>query len=628
MFKKLSTILFIGLLASCSGAAVETPTEETKEEKINKLSINIENVKTLFYKGDSFSLDGIEVSLMEFKNFEWVKEKDISNYVSSIKEGDTLNNEGEVTVTVSYQDYVPFEYTIDVIDIDKYKTNKDFDFAKNTYLDSEGNTKPINTTILANNCVDIAYLDPLSKNNHVLVVPYYFSEDEDMATEENREIIKTVFFGSEEDMKKHNQPYSVKSYYEASSFGKTIFDGDVLPWIKASVGSSENMVNGGYAASEDIYNRYVSEYNKENHGILGKDAKEWTYYDGNKDGCIDLIWFVYSKDMQHVGTDQWWAYTAHDATKMSPSINRPVPKTICWGSFGFLFGNYDPHTFVHETGHAYGLVDYYCYNGSWSPMGGIAMMDNNFGDHDSYSKFSLGWSVPRVVDESAIITLKPFATSNESVLLPSPNFNNTFLDEYLLLEYDGPFGLSTSDYINGYSGLMGYNKPGLRILHVDSRGIKDSNHKAPLVDNYLESSNFAYDNSKFGRNSGNKPSGCQTDYFEAINNPTNLDRSYALLTTIPATYNVDRNNFLDNIKLDNSALFTKGTTFSFNDGWTEFLPSACNLWNKARVPFKNSKGEYLESTIDKNMTIDYSIKVLEMSNEEIVIKIDKEDKNR
>lgn len=619
----LSSILLLG---ACSTQEVEGEKNETIEESIYKLSVKTDNCKTLFYKGDKFSLSGLEVDLLEYKDFAWSKNKEITNYISSIKEGDILQEEGEIEVSITYGDYVPFTYTIDVLNINKYKTNKNFDLATSTYKDSSNNEKALNTTLLASNCVNTAYLDPLGKNNHVLVVPYYFSEDEAIATEENREIIKTVFFGSEEEMNKHNQPYSVKSYYEKSSFGKTTFDGEVLPWIKSNVGSSENLANGGYEASQDIYNRYVSEYNKENHGILGKDAKEWTYFDGNKDGYIDLIWIVYSKEMQHVGTNQWWAYTTHDATTLSSSLNRPVPKTICWASIGFMFGNYDPHTYVHETGHAFGLMDYYCYNASWSPMGGIAMMDNNFGDHDSYSKFALGWSVPIVVDDSSIIKLKPFATSGESVLLPSPNFNGSFLDEYLLLEFDGPYGLSEKDYTNGYSGLMGYNKSGLRIMHVDSRGIKDNNHKEPLTTDYLEANNYAYDNSKFGRNSGNKPSGCQTDYFESNNNPTGLDRSYALITTIPATYNTERNNFLDNVKLDSSALFDKGTSFSFKEGWTEFLPSASNLWDKARTPIKNSKGEYLESSIDKNMTINYSVKVLDMNNDEITIKIDKEAK--
>jgi len=626
MLKKLTIAALIILLSACSSTSSSTTSENKTEEKIYKLAVNTENAQSLFYKGDKFSLKGVEVDLLVFENFSWVKEKEINDYESSIKEGEVLNEEGEIEISISYQDYVPHTYTVDVIDIAKYKTNNDFALATNSYVDENGVSKAINTTVLAGNNVDVAYLDPLGRNNRVLVVPYYFSEDEKVATEENRKIIETVFFGSEEEMNKHNQPYSVKSYYETSSHHKTNFDGVVLPWIKASVGSSENLVNGGYQASEDIYNRYVSEYNKDNHGILGANAKEWTYFDGNKDGYIDLIWFVYSKEMQHVGTDQWWAYTTHNATTLAPSINRPVPKTICWGSIGFLFGNYDPHTFVHETGHAYGLVDYYCYNSSWSPMGGIAMMDNNFGDHDAYSKFSLGWSTPTVIDESAIVKLKPFVTSNESILLPSPNFNGTFLDEYLLLEFDGPYGLSKKDYTNGYSGLMGYNKPGLRIMHVDSRGMKDSDHKAPLTNDYLTADNFAYDNSKFGRNSGNKPSGCQTDYFEAINNPTGLDRSYALLTTVPATYSAERNTFQENVKLDNSALFTKGTTFTFKDGWCEFLPSATNLWNKARTPIKNSKGEYLESVIDKNMTIDYSIKVLDMNEEEITLKIDKEGK--
>lgn len=79
-----------------------------------------------------------------------------------------------------------------------------------------------------------------------------------------------------------------------------------------------------------------------------------------------------------------------------------------------------------------GLEDYYCYNASWSPMGYVDMMDHNCGDHNSFSKFTLGWSSPKVVDKKVIIDLKPFVTTGESILLPSYNNNGTAFDEYLL----------------------------------------------------------------------------------------------------------------------------------------------------------------------------------------------------
>ncbi len=619
MKKKLMILPFLLtplVLVSCGNENTSSSSDDTpfSFEERRKISLDSSEAKTNYEVGESFSLNGLKVYLLRYDNVgEWIKEQEITNYTSSIEEGTKLNQEGVIEVEISYSTYSSLSYVIHVVSTAGYKSNEDFSYASTTYVDSEG-THELNAATLGKNQSNTAYLDPKSKNTKVLVVPYYFTDSKEVATEENRKMIQDTFFGSQETAEGHNMPYSVKSYYEASSENQLTFDGYVLPWYESRYGNSDNCPQGAMSASEDLYARYESEYAKENHGRLGADAPSWQEFDGDNDGYIDLVWFVYSRPMEHVGTDQWWAYTVHTATSNSASTAHPVIKTACWASFSFMNDAYDPHTFIHETGHAYGLNDYYCYNKSWSPMGGLAMMDNNIGDHDAYSKFALGWKAPLVVDENAVITLKPFANGGDSILLPSPNYNGTAFDEYFLLEFDGPYGLSKADYLNGYSGLSGFKKGGLRILHVDSR-IYDSSRFYPLEDNVWMGRNYCYDNSQFGRNSSNLASKCTTDYFEGANNPSKLDRSYSLVSTIPAFYDSSRNTLNSNMKLDDAALFRAGASWSLENSYHEFMPSYSNLWNKARS--HNSEGV----SINSSYKVPYNVRVLSVSDEEMKIVI-------
>lgn len=602
-------------LSSC-GTASGSSSSSHLEQKIQKLYVDDSQVKTTYYVGEKFTLENLVVKVLTFENHAWNDGEVISDYQSSIEEGTIFEKEENQKVTISYQSFVPHTFSIEIIDEKNYKTNEDFSSA---YVDVDGMN--LNTSIFGKNAQTTAYLDPLGKNNKVLVVPYYFLDQKEMATEENRKKIEETFFGTQEEAEKNDQPYSVKSYYENSSFFQTTFDGDVLPWFQASVGYSSQLKNGGYEAAEDIYNRYTSEYEKENHGMLGKDAHPWEYYDGNNDGMIDLLWIVYSKDRVEGGTDQWWAYTSHDGSTYKANLYRPVVKTFCWASFSFLWGGHDPHTFVHETGHAFGLDDYYDYNSAWSPMGKIDMMDSNVGEHNAFSKFALGWTKPLVVDDNAIIDLAPYATTGASILLPSPNYNGSSFDEYLLLQYDTPTGLNQKDYYSNSSAVTGYTKPGLRILHVDARTYGQSK-KEPLTtrqDIYDSAVDWIVDNSHFGRGSNNNPLNAKTEYWEGNYNTTHRDRSYSLVNVIPASYNVDVNTMNSVQALNNSALFQKGTVFSLEKSWHEFMPSYSNLWNKARSYAQDGTVQ-----IDESMKVNYQVSILSMDDTSLKVKIIKE----
>ena len=83
-------------------------------------------------------------------------------------------------------------------------------------------------------------------------------------------------------------------------------------------------------------------------------------------------------------------------------------------------GTFDPIVVIHETGHALGLPDYYDYDDTVGPRGGVGgldMMDGNWGDHNCFSKFLLDWMTPTVVSGGLnTVSLRSAGSFGEAVL--------------------------------------------------------------------------------------------------------------------------------------------------------------------------------------------------------------------
>ena len=507
------------------------------------------------------------------------------------------------------------------------KTNADFQKASTTYVDEKGVEQNLNMQTLFNNANN-PHLDPI-EDQRVLVVPFGFQDENlktNVQTQSNIERIRTTFFGTQEEIDAVGGWTSVSNYYSTSSFGKSEFKGDVVnTWCEYNGSSSDFLKaaggNLGTTAAEYVRSWYISEYAKTSHGSLGESAEPLSYYDQDNDGFIDLIWIVYSINYSQDNTQTWWAYVTYTSNTASKDLSRPNVKTLGWASINFMndaYNGYDAHTFVHETGHTYGLYDYYDYNDKWSPMGGIDMMDHNLGDHSAFSKFTLGWVNPLVVDDSSIITLRPTTTTGDCFILPSPNYNGTAFDEYIMVEYMAPVGLAKTDYTYGYKNTSGYSDRGIRISHIDAR-VKNDNRYIPL-DDIQKATNYIADNSYFGRNSSGKASSTTTDFFEGHLNDSNVDRSYYLVGVISASFDETRYNMNSKIYCDDSSLFKKNSEFSLDDGYNIFMPSYSSLWNKARSHVLNN--DDYKTVIDESLKCSYYVKVLDINEDEATLLIE------
>lgn len=277
---------------------------------------------------------------------------------------------------------------------------------------------------------------------------------------------------------------SLNSYYQKSSYGKLNIQGTVLePFNTGHTVSYYNNLQTKYnQALEDYYNYKTDVYPDNVEFSIIKEALayydatiNYDDYDTDKDGYIDSIYLVYTTDYNATDdTSLWWAFTTEYVTEDFEYYDGVEADYYTFFSYQFIFDKlqektvqYNAETIIHETGHLLGLTDYYDYDETVGPSGGIGggdMMDYNVGDHNAYSKLLLGWVTPLVVSgKTTTIELESFEKSGDCVFIFN-SWNQTFFDEYYVIDFYTPTGLNA--FSKGYNGL--FTTSGVRIYHVDA----------------------------------------------------------------------------------------------------------------------------------------------------------------
>lgn len=302
----------------------------------------------------------------------------------------------------------------------------------------------------------------------ILVVPVVFDDYLELATPAMKSAIERGFFGQSSDTGWE----SVASYYNKSSYGKLTLTGEVTDYFQLGLTTTqlESMPTDDYYywdqthyVIEALYDTLASM----NDGQLLRD------YDLDGDGYVDALYLVYMAPYDY-DSDLFWAFMYY--WNRYPLLTHPTFNSFAWSSYAFMeegdgysFTDVDAHTFIHETGHLFGLDDYYDYDGESNPSGSFDMMTNNVVDHTMYSKYLLNWSQPYVVNETTKITLAPAESSGDFIILNN-SWNNHVYDEYILIEYFTPTGLNYKDSLGfGYQNMRVFNESGVKIYHIDAR---------------------------------------------------------------------------------------------------------------------------------------------------------------
>ncbi len=322
---------------------------------------------------------------------------------------------------------------------------------------------------------------PSTGNVNVLVFPLSFKNQE--VPTNYKSTIEKGFNGTSEETGWE----SLKTYYQKASYGKLN--------IQATVMDAYN-TNDNYNRSQNYDSALDIDYLHE--ALAYYDSQiDYSDYDANNDGYIDCIYLVYLAPYNSTNDDSlWWAFTSKD--EEPTKYDNKTTDFYMFFSYeffneAFIYGettkqdkyiNINSQTVIHETGHALGLDDYYDYDASNGPIGGIGggdMMDYNVGDHNAYSKTILGWVTPTIVqNKNYTATLNSFGASGDAIIV-AKEWNNSYFGEYYIIDFYTCDGLNAA--AKGTSGLFAVN--GIRIYHIDStlKTTKDSIWEMTQFDN-------------------------------------------------------------------------------------------------------------------------------------------------
>lgn len=469
----------------------------------------------------------------------------------------------------------------------------------------------------------VTYYDLGQRNNYhplkslgkqrVLVLPISIKDYEDNATDTNLKRIKNVFTGKNDFINVHDFYY--KSSYKKLDIEFVVpdqwFECNMNPYeIQEDMDSSYGVIPLIDKGLDWYFGEYQNKYNR-------KD------FDLDSDGFIDGIFAVYDSPNYTNTTDytkkykvdypeNFWALSASSLKHLKGDVDNPVSKAYCWASYDFMDeygieGTTDSHTFIHEMGHMLGLNDYYANRTSKyvtsCPIGVIDMMDNNIGDHDPFSKYSLGWTEPTVITESTTVELESFTEKGDFVLIGPKDYNKTPFDEYFTIELVTPTGLNKKDYVNGYTDIPGYSKPGIRVLHVDSRARDAINGNYTDDESKMVKVTSSNTSSVFHSETG------KSEYqITLIQNGFDEDGRASVID--------DNKQYLRNLisgsQDPDDSLFQTGDTLDMREGskYLELMPSLTNTFNS-----------YEETGKDEDVFA-FTMDVVSINSKKATIKID------
>lgn len=246
---------------------------------------------------------------------------------------------------------------------------------------------------------------------------------------------------------------SLQKYYLRSSYGKLTLVGEAYGWYRMA--HDRSWYTTQYGTGNRCNNKIIEEV------VDHFDATvDYSQYDNNGDGQIDYFAVLWS------GPDNgwsgfWWGYQW--------SLFVPIVRDgVSFVDFSWQWesrpvgADFMAQTIIHETGHALGLPDYYDYDDTQGPDGGVGwldMMDAAWGDHNGFSKTMLDWLTPTVVGSgSAVRTLRAQAENPDGVMvMPGLAAGSVPYSEYFLVENRHRVANDT-----------GFPSDGLLIWHVDA----------------------------------------------------------------------------------------------------------------------------------------------------------------
>lgn len=313
-----------------------------------------------------------------------------------------------------------------------------------------------------------------------LVVPVQWTDYADPAPQETSEMLRTKLGrvvdenGNVTDYS--TDAFSLSAYYDAVSYGKYHLDCFLTDWVTAPYTLEE-------AQNIDLLTHPLPDEIMEQVRELYPDM-DWSRFDSNKDGIIDSVIYIAAAPEGDILLRQNFLggvqnRRGYDATRAGTPENPNLKDFI---SIGTPMLAASEHVILHEYAHNFGLIDYYDVSGAGiDAVGTFDMQSGNYGDWNAYSKYSVGWLEPEVVEglasgESVELTIGALAETGDAIVIPAAGaeFDGPF-DEYILVDLFSATGVNESDA----AMLALEGETGVRISHVNA-GME----RRTLVNNY------------------------------------------------------------------------------------------------------------------------------------------------
>jgi len=295
---------------------------------------------------------------------------------------------------------------------------------------------------------------PTTGTVKVLAILIAFS---DYAPVTSVESIAQKLFGPE-DSQSSSFPYeSLRAYYRRSSYYQLDIQGEVLGWYTTSYPRSS--VTETSTGRQNLIKEVLNYYNQQGH--------DFSQYDNDNDGYIDYFLVFWTGPHGEWASFWWGYYTSFSDSNYLIDGKRLRRYSWQWELYNYPSGEFSPKTAIHETGHALGLPDYYDYDDSVGPKGGVGnfdMMDSSNYDHNCFSKFVLDWITPAVFSSGyQNFSLRASGTFPEAVLFFPGAVSGDIFKEYFMVQ--NRYAVANDARLSSLNG----GEVGLAVWHVDAR---------------------------------------------------------------------------------------------------------------------------------------------------------------
>jgi M6 family metalloprotease-like protein len=296
---------------------------------------------------------------------------------------------------------------------------------------------------------------PTTGTVKVLAILIAFS---DYAPLTSAQTVASRLFGPE-DATDPTYPYeTLRAYYQRSSYSQLDIQGNVLGWYTTSYPRS-SVNDKADSSRENLIKEVLNYYDQQGH--------DFSQYDNNNDGIIDYFLVFWTGPHGEWATF-WWGYqTSFSDSSYLLDGKRLRKYSWQWELYSYPSGEFSPKTPIHETGHALGLPDYYDYDDSLGPMGGVGgfdMMDSSNYDHNCFSKFVLDWLTPEVFNSGIrAYTLRASGAYTEALLFFPGAQQGVIFDEYFMVQ--NRYAAKNDSRLTSINS----GNVGLAVWHVDAR---------------------------------------------------------------------------------------------------------------------------------------------------------------